>query len=112
MVVLQCGVGKGRIVCCAAGAAQAGAAKLAALLYNLALFNHAEGAAMRMPEFVTIAVILLITIMMQGCGRKGPLFLEPAPAPVVAAPAQPAATPAAPAASSVPAAPTQTQPAR
>lgn len=59
---------------------------------------------MRMPEIVTIVVILLITILMQGCGRKGPLFLEPTPAPVVA-PAQPAA-------SSVPAAPTQSQPAQ
>src|SRR5512139_96812 len=80
------------------------AAKLAALLYNLALFNHAEGAAMRMPEIVTIVVILLITILMQGCGRKGPLFLEQMPAPVVVAPAQPASAPVvAPAASSVPA---------
>jgi predicted small lipoprotein YifL len=61
-----------------------------------------------MPEIVTIVVIMLITILMQGCGRKGPLYLEQMPAPVVVTPAQPASAPAA---SSVPVAPTQTQPA-
>jgi predicted small lipoprotein YifL len=36
-------------------------------------------------------IMLLLTLILQGCGRKGPLFLPPAPAAAPqAAPAQPA----------------------
>jgi predicted small lipoprotein YifL len=38
---------------------------------------------------ITFCIMLLLTIILQGCGRKGPLFLSPLPA------ATPQATPAA-----------------
>ena len=38
----------------------------------------------------TVGIMLLLTIILQGCGRKGPLFLPPAPtAAPQAAPAPP-----------------------
>ncbi len=38
----------------------------------------------------TVCIMLLLTIILQGCGRKGPLFLPPAPgAATQAAPVQP-----------------------
>ncbi len=36
-----------------------------------------------------LGIMLLLTIILQGCGRKGPLFLPPPPATPQAAPAQP-----------------------
>jgi predicted small lipoprotein YifL len=46
-----------------------------------------KGEAMR-----TIGIMLLLTIFLQGCGRKGPLFLSPLPtATPQAEPAQPPA---------------------
>lgn len=45
-----------------------------------------------MPMFRTsIAAALLLLVLLQGCGRKGPLFMPQVPAkPAPAAPAQPA----------------------
>ncbi len=38
---------------------------------------------MRIPNIITVSFITLLIITMQGCGRKGPLFMvAPKPAPV------------------------------
>jgi predicted small lipoprotein YifL len=43
------------------------------------------------------AILLLLVLQLQGCGRKGPLFMPPASAqPAPPAQAQPAQTPAVP----------------
>ncbi|WP_237247784.1 LPS translocon maturation chaperone LptM [Sideroxyarcus emersonii] len=42
-------------------------------------------------------IMLLLTVILQGCGRKGPLFLPPPPTAAPAAAAQPAASQVAPA---------------
>ncbi len=41
---------------------------------------------MRDPVAVTAGIMLLLVLMLQGCGHKGPLFMPP-PAPAQAQPA-------------------------
>lgn len=55
---------------------------------------------------ISVGIILAFGLLLQGCGRKGPLTM---PVPVVHKAAVPAA-PVAPAASAVPATPTGKQP--
>jgi predicted small lipoprotein YifL len=44
-------------------------------LYNPALFHFSENTTMRMTG---IMVLLLLALLLQSCGHKGPLFLPPA----------------------------------
>lgn len=34
---------------------------------------------MRIPQLIAISCLALTIFMLQGCGRKGPLFMEPTP---------------------------------
>ena len=42
-------------------------------LYNLALFHFNESTTMRMT-----GIMVLLALLLQSCGHKGPLFLPPA----------------------------------
>ncbi len=55
--------------------------------FIITLYPILLGAFMRIPNIIAVSFITLLIITLQGCGRKGPLFLE-APKPAAVAPPQ------------------------